>query len=274
MFEYEDIFSLYDVDLFTLEMGQKEYLSERDNVRELVAVIKVLAQKIISSYGIDPFRVQELYKKYFESLPNSIYMWRFKLFILTLYPQYFKEELKHEFFRVFEYEKPWIFTNGAEYEQALQKGFHVLGEDKDKYIEQVVSHFGKKGDERYKMIGSDILSSILCELNEPQKQTAQLEGLKLKSEYKPEPSIGQIRGGVVIPKSPISMEKFSGLSIDDIAKNMRGEWDPANLAAKNTPDDFLSPLNAEGVGEMLRKDIGKRLPDYVKKQICFMNEMC
>jgi hypothetical protein len=72
-----------------------------------------------------------------------------------------------------------------------------------------------------------------------------------------------MRGGTVRPRGPITAEEFGKLPITDLAAKLRNEWTPKKLYDQNTSDDFLNPLNAEGVGEMLRADILKRFQDYV-----------
>ena len=49
----------------------------------------------------------------------------------------------------------------------------------------------------------------------------------------------------------------------EIAEKLRNEWKPNELTKRNTTDDFLNPLNADGVGEKLSNDIPNRLQEYV-----------
>lgn len=273
VFAVEDTFSLLDVDFFILESGQKERLSHSDDVRELAAVIvaaiKKLSKKTIGSYDTDPFRAKELYKKYFEFLPNSRSMWRLRLFVLTLYPQYFKEELKNAFFRLFKVERYHEIMSGAEYEKALQKGFFVLSEDdRREYVRQTIEYFTKHTEDKKEQSwlmrdGSRILSMIAEHLTEREERQIEEAGFVIDLNYKPESSIGSMEAGTVVPRGPVTAEEFEGLTLAEIAQRLRTDWTPEVLSKQNTNEQFLNPLNAEGVSGLLRADIPKRLQEYV-----------
>lgn len=279
VFPIKETFHLFDVDFFTLELGEKEHLSHRDDVRELAAVIKQLAEKTIGSYDTDPWRAQELYKKYFEPLPDSRSMWRLKLFVFALYPEYFKNELKNAFFRLFSVERYYNeIISGTEYMKALRAGFPVLTDaDKREYIKRVMEYFIKKDREKenekenwHLGYGSRILSIISEHLTDEEKQVATDARFTIRPDYEPEPSI-KMGGfaGSIRPRGPITQEEFGNLLVNDIAKKLRVEWTPEKLAKENKNEDFHNPLNAEGVGEMLRVDIAKRLQNYINNANLF-----
>lgn len=151
--EQEKVFSIYDrfllldVDFFTLRLGQSDHLSGKDNIKELAALIKELSEKTIGSYDADPQKAQDLYEKYFKDLPDSRSMWRLKLFVLTIYPEYFKDELKKHFWRLFKLDNYSEILSGAEYERALQKSFHIFAEEEKRdYIKKVIEYFKKKNE--------------------------------------------------------------------------------------------------------------------------------
>lgn len=290
VFPIEELFYLFDVDFFSLELGKKEHLSYRDDVRELAAVIKVLAGKLISEKceGKQYKEVSRIFYKYigtFEEpkIPDSRAMWRLRLFILSLCPEAFKEELKKSFFRLFGVEEYYNeIISGAEYEKALQKGFFVLSdEDKKKYVESVIKYFKEKDQNKdnekedwHMKYGSRILSTLLNYLdnNKELKQQAQDKGFILIPDYKPTASIsGPIRSGIVKPQPPITLEEFSNLPIKEIADKFQNEWSPEKLKEKNTADNFLRPINAEGAGGLLKEDIQKRFQDYINNANLFFN---
>ncbi len=278
VFEVYDGFFLLDIDFFDPKLSERNRLSYRDDVKNLAVVITELAKRTIGSCDTDSWRVKELYKKYFEPLPDSRSMWRLKLFVLALYPEYFKDELKKAFFRLFSVERYYheiIF--GTEYLKALRAGFSVLVDaDKRDYVKRVIEYFVKKdrekeneNEDRHIRYGSRILSVITKQLTNEEKDAAIDAGFTLKLDYEPEPIIGAMRGGTVVPRGPITKDEFGNLAIADIAKKLRNEWTPEKLSKQNRDDDFLNPLNAEGVGEMLRTDIVKRLQDYVNNAKLF-----
>lgn len=278
VFKVYDSFFLLDVDFFDLKLSERNRLSHRDDVKNLAAVITELARRTIGSYDTDPWRAQELYKKHFEPLPDSRSMWRLKLFMFALYPEYFKDELKNAFFRLFSVERYYNeIISGTEYMKALRAGFSVLSEtDRRDYVKQVIDYFVKKDREKENEkenwhigYGSRILSVITDYLTDEEKKAAESAGFTLKPDYEPEPSIGQMRGGTIVPRGPITKEEFGKLSIVDIAQKLRNEWTPEKLGKQNKSDDFLNPLNAEGAGELLRSDIPNRLQEYINSAKLF-----
>lgn len=278
VFKVYDSFFLLDVDFFDLKLSEHNRLSHRDDVKNLAAVITELTRRTIGSYDTDPWRAKELYKKYFESLPDSRSMWRLKLFVFALYPEYFKDELKGAFFRLFSVERYYNeIISGTEYMKALRAGFSVLSEvEKRDYVKQVIDYFVKKDKEKenekedwHIRYGSRILSVIADQLTDEEKKAAKGAGFTIKPDYEPEPSIGQMRGGTVVPRGPITKEEFGKLSIADIAQKLRNEWAPEKLSKQNKSDDFLNPLNAEGAGELLRSNIPNRFQEYINNAKLF-----
>ena len=279
VFKVYDSYFLLDVDFFELELTEKDRLSHRDDVKNLAAVIKHYAEQTIGKKCDDVESAVKLYNQYFNPLPDSRSMWRLRLFVLSLCPGAFKEELKKAFFRLFEVERYYNeLISGTEYLKALRIGFSVLSDDdKRKYVKQVIGYFVKKDQEKENEkenwhigYGSRILSVIADQLTEEEKQVAAKAKFTIHPDYEPEPSI-KIGGfaGSIRPRGPITQEAFGKLPIDDIAKKIRTEWRPEKLREKNTSEDFHNPLNAEGAGELLRVDISKRLQDYVNNANLF-----
>ncbi len=275
VFKVEDIFHLYDVDFFDLQLGDKEPISSRDDVRMLAAAVKTLAVSLIGR-KCDDATARELYANYFESLPDSRSMWRLQLYVLSLCPAVFKDLIKEAFLRIFEFEQPWDLILGAEYEHALQVAFNVLDDaDKRSYISKILDLFGNYGaddyeKQRYKRAGHDILSSIYAELTPDERAEAERGfGKELNPNYKPEPSVGPMQAGSVAPRAPITSEEFGSRSIADIAKKLRTDWTPENLHTQNKDNDFFHPINAEGLSDLLRADILKRFQEYIDEATSF-----
>lgn len=278
VFPIKETFPLLDVDFFTLESGESNHSSPRDDVRELAAVIKVLANRLIGEKCSETDTIRKLYKQYIGALPQSRAMWRLRLFVLSLCPEVFKAELKEVLSRLFEVEHYYEIISGAEYSKALGKGFSILSDsDKREYVRQVIEYFSKHTkdkedqDRHAIMYGSRILSMITAQLTEEERQQIEKSGFKLNPRYEPEPSIGSMGGGFVQPRGPITQEEFNKLPITDIAHKLRNEWTPEKLSKQNTRDDFLHPLNAEGASALLQADILKRLQDYVNNAKLFFN---
>ena len=274
VFKVDDSSILLNVDFFDLNSGREDRWSPKDDMRELAVVIGLFAEELIGNRCDEREAIRDIYKKAIgdfdnpdAKLPDSQTMWRLRLFVLSLCPEAFKDELKKAFFRLFEVEQYYEITRSTEYEKALQKGFAALSEeDKRHYVKRVVEYFTEQeieeGNWRIRN-GSRILSMIASQLTEEEKGQAEEAGFNLDPDYQPKPSIGRPRVGTIVPQGPVAEEEFGELSIAEIAEKLRNEWKPNELTKRNTTDDFLNPLNADGVGELLSNDIPNRLQEYV-----------
>jgi hypothetical protein len=280
VFPLQEMFYLFDIDFFSLELNKEERHSDRENVKELAATIKILIQRLIGECCNDSELVKEVYKKYIQVLPESRSMWRLKLFILSLCPKAFQLELKQSLSKLFEVMKDgkhyYEIESGTEYKKTLNKSFSVFDDDYQReYILNVFDYFGKSFEDEekakwYKRDGWQILSSICEFLTEKERENCEkIFGKKCDSTFEPEPSIGKIHSGFIKPRAAISQEEFSKLSIVEIIKKLKSGWSPEALQEQRTSDDFFNPLNAEGVGEQLRTDIAKRLQDYIQNSNLF-----
>ena len=270
VFAVSDEFSLRGVDFFALELGQGIVWPD-GNVQELAAVIKKLAARLIGQSSAKTEEVRRIYEEYIASLPDSQVMWRLRLFIWSLCPQVFQDELKYAFFRLFAVEHFYEIMSGTEYLKALRKGFSVLSaDDKQDFVKRIIEKFSQHCKDR--KYGLNILSMILPYLNE---QPALKEQVKkagfILNPTEPQPAIGEVESGWVVARGPLTQEEFAQLPIADIARNLRDKWSPEQLSIQNTDDDFLHPLNAEGVGNLLKKDMQTRPQEYIKNAAHFFN---
>lgn len=278
VFEIADSVGFYDVDFFTLEFDDERHLSYRDDVKNLATTMKKLVQRMIEKDHSNPENVRKVYEKYVATLPLSQTMWRFRLFVLSLRPDVFREELKKSFFEFFEKEESYELILGAEYDQALKKGFSVLSpDDKRQYIGKVIDFFGKKRDDQtdekwHKHKGREILACVYSELNEEEKNKAEkiLEG-KIAEEFNPEPSIVSGMAGFIASKGPIALEDLQKLSVSEVAVKLSNEWTPENLRKMDTERDFMNPLNADGMGNLLKQDIAQRFDLYISNAGLFFD---
>lgn len=265
VFEYNDEFLLIDIDFFTVEFGEDK-TSYRKNLHELAAAVKKLIQRSIGSGCDDTDAAKRIYDTCLRSLPNSQSTWRLKLFATSLCPILFRDDLQAAFFKIFEYKEPWPLIRGAEYEWAIKKGFSALSdEDQRIYISSVISHFGDKGREDWqKNVGWRLLSSAYPALNKKEIEQAQeVFGRALNPDYHPQASIGGMQCGFVTPKAPIRIEELSLMPVSHIVTKLKGEWAPEQLRDQDNAQDFLKPLNAEGMGNALRLDIVRRPGNYL-----------
>jgi len=272
IFSIGDMFSLFDVDFFTLSFEHDRHLSSRDDVRDLSAVAKIYADKLITKSCDNPGEVRRLYNTYVVPLPDARTMWRFRLYVWSLCPTVFANELRDAFFRGFESEKTlWPITGGSEYEQALRKAFSVLSiPDREKYIQRAFELFESLGKEH--PYGFGILSSIYEFLTDDDRKRAEaLYKHPLKPDFQPEPSIGRLYAGMVVPQTPSGSEDEWVKPINDIVQLLKTKWTPEELQKMDTHRDFLRPINAEGVAGMLPAKIKERLSEYVANATLFFD---
>jgi len=265
-------YGLLEVDFFSLELDQAN--SWQEEVRELAAVVKALAIRLIGKRCNDAHMVRDVYMRHFVSLPDSRVIQRLRFYVLSLCPSALKDHLKQALFSLFEADNYYDVSSGTEYKKALRKGFHVLSaEDRKHFIERFLDSFGRQLDK--KQYGSHILSMILPYLNElpDLKERIEREGFILSPDYEPRPDIDMEDGEArfVSSRAPVSQEEFGHLPLAEIARRLRYEWTPANLNAQNTEDDFYNPMNASGVGDRLQKDLPERLQQYVESASLFFD---
>lgn len=269
VFTASDCFSLYDVDFFTVEPNEDSGVSYRDGIKNLAAVIKKLAERAIKGRCDNDEIVNKLFDDCFATLPDSRSLWRLRLFILSLCPKSFISKLKSAYLRLFDTEHYYDIISGTEYRKVLKIGFPFLSEDDQReYIKKVFEYFTKQSDDEKEnkyliKYGSSIFSMIEGQLTADEKKQITEAGFTIDAKYEPEPSIGKIRGGAVVARGPITQDEFDKLPIGEIVNNLKIDWTPENLSKRNTSDDFLNPLNAEGVVDLLRNGIPKRLQEYI-----------
>ena len=282
VFEINDEFKLLDQDIFSLSPSESEHLSERENVRELIATILHLTKRAFEFYENDSERILAIYNNSFRDLPDCQIAWRIKLFILALQPSIFSEQLQNMFDRIFPEMKNqkayYELLYRTEFKKALRKSFEYLGNDFQRtYIKKVFDSFStsfidEDDEKRKKLYGLQIISSVYHSLLESEiKDCEQYFGQKCDPNYSPVPLIGKAVGGFVNPKAPITEEDFGKLTIQEISEKLTDAWEPEKLKELNTKENFLSPINAEGVGKLLESDIHHRFDEYIENANLFFN---
>jgi len=284
VFDYKDSFSLFDVDFFELKYGEKKRISSRDDVRELVSVIKEFVDRIMGSNLIQVDHLRKIYETYFKNIPESSSVFRFKLYILSIHPNFFVKELEESLnrFKVEDNQSYVDVIGGAEYERALEKSFSKLSDEyKKNYVEEVIKFFkerdkkNKESDKKqnwHLRYGSDILSSIYGYLEENDLvENIESEGFVLNPEHKPEPRIIGGDFGLVNAKSSITLEELSKLDVKDIVARLKKDLSPKELIKLNNGDNFHDPINAEGVSRILQEDIKQRTQEYLDSSNLFFD---
>lgn len=267
VFQYEDSFSLFDVDFFELELGGRSSISSREDIKNLAAAMKKLIERVIADKGTDEKDIRKILEC-INRIPFCHSIWRFRLFVLAQCPAVFREELKDAFFKLFEVENYYEIEGGAEYKKALKIGFTILSEaDKKKYISEVFRYFTKKSKERsdqewHKRTGWEILSCICSFLSEEEKiECVRVFNEKCDENYKPEPSIGRMVSGSVHPEPPDELDKYTP---KQIIEKLKKEWKADALEEKYKNDSIINRRGVEGLGDALKEDIKKRKDEYLE----------
>jgi hypothetical protein len=111
-----------------------------------------------------------------------------RLFVFSICPKAFEDEIKTSLFNVFDEKNYSDFISGAEYKHFLRATFKTLEKtEKDSYISNIFSFFGAEGKESfYKTHGLRLLSCIDDELTEDEKKKSELTfGQKPDPAYTP-----------------------------------------------------------------------------------------
>jgi len=275
IYKYSDIFGLYDIDVFTIELdGMNQGRSYRKDFLSFIATLKTLIIENFSKHTT----ISKLRKLYLpiDSLPASQFSRRLKLFALSQNPRYLKKEFRTEIFKIFESKNPHDNGSEAEYQKSLKKGFFILShKDKRKYIQGMFRHFTKamkkNPDQSWHAHTAWEISSCIMDfltLDELAK-VEKVFDRKCSKTYSPKPQIGQVRSGTVSHQSPVEIEKYS---ISEIIDKLGNEWSPHELKAKYKFDDFLKPRGARGLGYALTSDVKNRLEEYLLNLQYFFNK--
>jgi hypothetical protein len=273
-FEYDELFSLFDVDFFSLEVAGKRGLSYREDIKNLAATIKTLAKRTIGTQCADANEAKKLFS-YIDKLPSSRSMWRLKLFVMSQCPEVFKEELKNAFFKLFEVKNYYDIEGGTEYKKALKVAFpHLEDSDQRAYVSAVLKYFSEMDKNSpdqawHKRTGWEILSTISPYLkgDEP-KQCEEVFGKKCDESYEPKPSIGEMHSGAISAKSPVVLGDYT---IEQIIEKLKTEWTQEKFKEQFKDDDFFNPRGVEGLGDALREDIKKRKDKYLENFAAFFD---
>ena len=265
VFQYTDVFSLYDVDFFTLEIEDKHSYSYREDIKNLAAAAKKLIEGTISKKCEQPDDAKRLLG-YIDAIPTCRAIWRLRLFTLIQCPKVFKDEIKSAFFRLFEVENYYDIESGTEYQKALKIGFpHLTDTDQRAYVAEVFNYFSKKMEDHtdqawHKRTGWEILSSICENLTEAEaKRCEEVFGSKCDGNYIPEPEVSGGMAGIVSHKSPVDISTFT---VAKIAENLKTDWTQEKLDEQFKNDDYLNPRGVEGLGNEIKEDVKKRTDEY------------
>ncbi len=268
-FACNDSFSLFDVDFFELEPGTKRRLSDRDDVREVAAVLAVTARKMFKDAVGNTEKVKEIYRQYFAGLPDSHSMYRLKAFVFSLCPDIFAKEIKTHLFRVFEENGINCYT-GAEYKWLLRNCFGVLPDSVQRdFIKQMIAFF--KSDESWRDPARKFFSFLSRHLTRGERVNIEGQFGELLDDVKPEPMISSGFASAVIPQAPETPEVWE-MSVPEIVGHLKGDLSPVEIVKRDDHDrDFHHPVNAEGVGDRLKKEVEKRPNEFMEHAPLFFD---
>ncbi len=267
VFKQVDKIPLYGLDIFTLEINPKYQESTHNDIRELVALIKTLSKRLLEQKCKE--KAIAFYEKNFKSLPDSWLMWRIRLYIMSLCPSELMPYLKETLFRIFQEDRYSTLIMGAEYKKTLAKVFPIMSKtDRSTFINLAKDFFSIESNKENiyykKRDGSYIFSVIREYLTDEQVDEIVNAGFKIIPGYVPTPAVPMSEVGFVKAKGPVTQEKLQNISISNIITNLKNIWSPAQLIKQDVQKDFLNPLNAKGMGDLLKGDVKIRLQEYLK----------
>jgi len=268
-YAYDSGFRLFDVDLFDMTINKSRRSNDREDLKSLIAALIELIERRVGQQCKGNAR--KVYDEYFANLPDTYWMWRIKIFAMHFCPEIFEVELKKELTRFLSTERYNDFLSGTpEFYKILKIVFpNWTSTEKRDFVKKVLDYFMEKSnaapeEEWIKDYGWRVLSSISAELTEEEKKMCEAQfGKAADSNYDPEPSVGQMRGGMVQSCSPVEVSEKDYKDILDLIKDLKSQLSPETLKESYKNDDFLKPRNAEGVGNALKEDMKQRMQDYL-----------
>lgn len=264
LFVLHDRFGFYSENLFTLSLEQSRRGSYREDLKDLAAVAAELTRRTIGAQCDDEKKIKELESKHIATLPDTLAMWRFRLFVWSLCPTVFQEIIEAALFSIFESATAYQKTFGAEYEQLLSQTFtHLTPDLQRKYIETVFTVFGpdkERHDTALRLLSS-VQQGVLTDKDIQQSQ--EVFGQKPNPGYTPRPMVGHTTGGYVADQAPPNSDRVWNGPIPDIVDFFKTTWSPEKIVELDTEKNFLHPINAEGVGQELQRQMKERVADYL-----------
>ncbi len=266
IFKIGEHFHLFDVDFFTLGLEGEHGSSYRKDIKELAATIKILVTRLLKDKCDEIDFVEKIYDKYIKTLPDSRSMWRLRLYVISLCPKVFKEEIKTQIFRIFDYERPGDLLSGAEYERLVQTSLQTLDEsDQKDYVSKVVNWFKK---EDWPDSGKDILSSafnVIEKIYSPD-EISEIEKTfgPLNKDYEPRASVSMdmSRGGIISSSKPGTEDQWQK-PVPELIELFKTDWSLESLKKNREHDDFFHPRDAEGAREGMKDQMEKRSEEFL-----------
>ncbi len=292
-----DNYNFITSDFFELEIDSVDSWRNENNQIRIGAIIVSLARKLFDESSVSKEDALAYYEKYIGDfddpqarLPDNQTMWHLRLFILSLAPNFFQDKLQKLFWRLFKVEYYYDISAGTEYKKTLKKCFGYLSQDyQTNYVNKFLSYFssligGAKSEkditeeekksgyiskEHHRHILSPIISMIASLITDEQKQEMKEIGLKIISNYEPDPIVKTWDAKWTVTRGPITEELFAKLSISDIVAKLCNEWSLKALHDKYKISDEGSFINEGGVSNLLEKNMPKRLQEYINEANSF-----
>ena len=277
IFEFSEPFYLLDLNIFNVELNRNNRFSSREDIKDFIASIKILIDKIYVKYSDTPAKYKKIYSNEISKLPDSLTSWKLKLYAITRAPHVFKAEIKEFLFRIFNVgEKHYELDSGAEYHEGLIAGFNTL-DDKDKrdYVKNVISYFGKQLEDKRKQEFRARDGKEICSYIKKYLTKSEIEAVIEKfgpflntDDLKPRPSMGEITSGFVTHKSPVNI---ADMTISEIITYLKTDGSPNKLSELYKNDNFLNQRGPEGVCEEIKNDFIVRQSEYLNSLNSFFD---
>lgn len=267
IFKYRDSFSLYDENLFEMEIDENpSYLHDADEKNLLALFINSIRDIVEKS---DKEQVNKLWNV-LNDIPETRLIWRIKLVFLSYAKKTLTLELEEAFFRLFDSSVKTYYDieGGPEYKNALQLAFDVI-EKKKEYIDCVFEFFKKQIEAHpnqlwHKRNVWEILSSIsnfLIQDGVDYKELCKKEFEENPdSSFEPKPSVGRVQIGNVVRESPVNISEYS---VQDIFKNLKDSWTPEKIKEEREEDNFFVRKDAEGLADEIKNNFKQKVSDYL-----------
>lgn len=256
-FKHLDFTFAFPTDIFVLEIGSSGFGPPVTDARNLMAVAKTLAERLFCrASGRDRF--EALYGRHIDRLPDTVFTWQLRMFVLTLGGETSESQLRRNLFRLFN-KRDWnIAVLHPGYLRALHKGFGLLGEEsRREFVDRLLETSLDAGQFRQGDL-TRVLAAISGHLTGTQRQRARGAGIDASRLPGFDEMIKAVGNGHEKPSArDIDFGKFE---VGDIPRLLSEKWDPGKLGQAG----YREPAHvvAETVSQRLGIDAQDRPAEY------------
>ena len=254
-FDYDNLFYLYDTNFFELEIDETDRMTFRDDVKNFLAIVKFFSSKLIDIE--DKNKSISIFNAYINVLPNASITRELKLYLFSLRPEYFLNELYEEVFKIFEKKEYDYIARlwSPELLKTIKKSFPYFDEKKKRQFVKNVFEIFNDTDEWFLIRGGRLLSVIYDSLNENEiNKGKEIFGNRININYTPENKTS-FSGFQTVPPTDFSDSYDFNRDVAAIVSDLKDKLSPEILALNYKYSGPFDRFNLESAGRLIASNI-------------------